>query len=507
MASLTRADVEHVAYLARLGLTHEELARLEGQLNHILDQYAKLAELDTDAIPPTAQTIELENILRDDVARPSLSGGRGARATPRSATATSSSCPRSWAGTTAARWPIDLDLTRLLAHELAGRLRPARPRRARLTAAHLARAHATTAACTPGSRSTTSGRWPRPTRRTPSWPPRGRRAAPPSRRPHPLLGIPVALKDLVSVKGGQCTAGSRILEGYARAVRRPHHRAPSRRRCRDPGQDQHGRVRDGLVHRALRVRADGQPVGPRPRPGRIQRAARPRPSPPARRRWRIGTDTGGSIRQPAALCGIVGMKPTYGRVSRYGIVAFASSLDQIGPLARDARDAAALLHAVSGRDERDSTSAPDPRARRPAASRRHPMTRRPPGCGASASGCRASTSWPAWSRASRRRSARPWPRSRTPGRSWRMSACHIPTTAWRPTTSWRPPRRPRTSLATTASASATACAAATTTSPTTSRRAARDSGRRSSAGSCSAPTPCRPATTTRSTSRRRRSGP
>jgi aspartyl-tRNA(Asn)/glutamyl-tRNA(Gln) amidotransferase subunit C len=72
MASLTRADVEHVAYLARLGLTEEELARLEGQLNHILVQYAKLAELDTDAIPPTAQTIELENILREDVVTPSL---------------------------------------------------------------------------------------------------------------------------------------------------------------------------------------------------------------------------------------------------------------------------------------------------------------------------------------------------------------------------------------------------------------------------------------------------
>ena len=72
MASLTRADVEHVGYLARLGLTEEELDRLEGQLNHILDQYARLAELDTDDIPPTAQVIELENILRDDVARPSL---------------------------------------------------------------------------------------------------------------------------------------------------------------------------------------------------------------------------------------------------------------------------------------------------------------------------------------------------------------------------------------------------------------------------------------------------
>jgi aspartyl-tRNA(Asn)/glutamyl-tRNA(Gln) amidotransferase subunit C len=72
MATLSRADVEHVAYLARLGLTDDELTRLEGQLNHILDQYAILARLGTDDIPPTAQTIELENILRDDVARPSL---------------------------------------------------------------------------------------------------------------------------------------------------------------------------------------------------------------------------------------------------------------------------------------------------------------------------------------------------------------------------------------------------------------------------------------------------
>jgi aspartyl-tRNA(Asn)/glutamyl-tRNA(Gln) amidotransferase subunit C len=72
MATLSRGDVEHVAHLARLGLTEEELTRLEGQLNHILDQYAILARLPTDDIPPTAQTIELENILRDDVARPSL---------------------------------------------------------------------------------------------------------------------------------------------------------------------------------------------------------------------------------------------------------------------------------------------------------------------------------------------------------------------------------------------------------------------------------------------------
>jgi aspartyl-tRNA(Asn)/glutamyl-tRNA(Gln) amidotransferase subunit C len=73
MGTLSRADVEHVAYLARLGLTDEELSRFEAQLNHILDQYAILAELPTDEIAPTAQTIELENILREDRARPSLS--------------------------------------------------------------------------------------------------------------------------------------------------------------------------------------------------------------------------------------------------------------------------------------------------------------------------------------------------------------------------------------------------------------------------------------------------
>jgi aspartyl-tRNA(Asn)/glutamyl-tRNA(Gln) amidotransferase subunit C len=72
MATLSRADVEHVAHLARLGLSDEELTRLEGQLNHILDQYGILARLDTESIPPTAQTIELDNILRDDVPGPSL---------------------------------------------------------------------------------------------------------------------------------------------------------------------------------------------------------------------------------------------------------------------------------------------------------------------------------------------------------------------------------------------------------------------------------------------------
>ena len=94
MASLTRADVEHVAHLARLGLTEEELARLEGQLNHILDQYAILATLDTEHIPPTAQTIELENILRDDAVSRRLTVDDALANAPER-TATTSSCPRS----------------------------------------------------------------------------------------------------------------------------------------------------------------------------------------------------------------------------------------------------------------------------------------------------------------------------------------------------------------------------------------------------------------------------
>ena len=92
------------------------------------------------------------------------------------------------------------------------------------------------------------------------------------------------------------------------------------------------------------------------RAGRLVAAAAPPRSPPALAPWAIGTDTGGSIRQPAALCGIVGLKPTYGAICRYGMIAFASSLDQAGPLTRDVTDAALLLGHMVGRDPRDSTS-------------------------------------------------------------------------------------------------------------------------------------------------------
>ena len=117
-------------------------------------------------------------------------------------------------------------------------------------------------------------------------------------------------------------------------------------------------------------------------PGGSSRRLAPPRSRPARAPWAIGTDTGGSIRQPAALCGIVGLKPTYGAVSRYGMIAFASSLDQAGPFTRDVTDAALLLGAMAGDDPCDSTSLglPEPVAL--------PTRDRP--AAASASACRRS---------------------------------------------------------------------------------------------------------------------
>ncbi len=174
-----------------------------------------------------------------------------------------------------------------------------------------------------------------------------------------LLGVPIALKDLVSVAGGQCTAGSRILEGYIAP-----YDAHITERLHDAGAVILGKT--NMDEFAMGSSNEHSAYGPVANPWDLRTvpggssggsavAVAAFHAPLA-----IGTDTGGSIRQPAALTGIVGLKPTYGRVSRYGIVAFASSLDQIGPFARDSRDAATLLHAIAGRDERDSTSAPVP---------------------------------------------------------------------------------------------------------------------------------------------------
>src|SRR4051812_347680 len=171
----------------------------------------------------------------------------------------------------------------------------------------------------------------------------------------PLAGIPVAVKDIFCTQGVPTTAGSRILEGY-----RPPYTATAVRRLRKAGARVLGKA--NMDEFAMGSSNENSGYGPALNPwdsGRVpggssggSAAAVAGGLAPCA----IGTDTGGSIRQPAALCGIVGLKPTYGAISRYGMIAFASSLDQCGPLTRDVTDAALLLEAMQGRDACDSTS-------------------------------------------------------------------------------------------------------------------------------------------------------
>ena len=158
-----------------------------------------------------------------------------------------------------------------------------------------------------------------PARRRGRRPPAGRGPSTRSaRRGEPLgalAGVPVAVKDVLCTKGVPTTCGSKILENFvppydAHVVER----LQGRRRGPDR-QDEHGRVRDGLVHREQRLPGHAQPVGPRAHPRRLVAAARAAAVAACQAPLALGTDTGGSIRQPAGLCGVVGLKPTYGRVS------------------------------------------------------------------------------------------------------------------------------------------------------------------------------------------------
>ena len=171
----------------------------------------------------------------------------------------------------------------------------------------------------------------------------------------PLAGVPVAVKDLFCTEGVPSQAGSRILEGY-----RPPYTATSVARLAGAGAPLLAKTNQDEF--AMGSSTENSAYGPTLNPWDRTRvpggssggsaAAVAAGSAP----WAIGTDTGGSIRQPAALCGIVGLKPTYGAISRYGMIAFASSLDQCGPFTRDVTDAALLLGAMAGQDPCDSTS-------------------------------------------------------------------------------------------------------------------------------------------------------
>ena len=172
---------------------------------------------------------------------------------------------------------------------------------------------------------------------------------------HPMLGIPVAIKDLLNVKGQPCTCASRILEGYVAP-----YDATAIARLREAGAVLLGRVNMdefamGSSTENSALRKTSNPWNPEHVPGGSSGGSAACVA-ADEAIASLGSDTGGSIRQPAAFCGCVGLKPTYGRVSRYGLTAFASSLDQIGPLAKTVEDAAILLETLCGHDPMDSTS-------------------------------------------------------------------------------------------------------------------------------------------------------
>lgn len=175
----------------------------------------------------------------------------------------------------------------------------------------------------------------------------------------PLLGIPFGMKDILCTKGIETTCASRILEGFT-----PPYNATVITKLNEAGYIHLGRL--NMDEFAMGSSTENSAFQPTKNPWDLSRIPGGSSGGSAAATAAglcvasLGTDTGGSIRQPAALCGVVGMKPTYGRVSRFGLIAFASSLDQIGPLTRNVSDCAAILNVISGHDSLDSTSIPQP---------------------------------------------------------------------------------------------------------------------------------------------------
>ena len=351
---IDREQVLHVARLARLRLDDAEVETMAGELSGILGHVDRISDLDLEGVEPTSHVVELENVLRAD--RPWTSLPPSVALALR-ARALRGRLPRPLA---AGRRRLMADLLDLTVAEAAAKIAAGEVSADEYGAAWKAAAATDelNAYLWKVGDGATAGDWTGAGESAPPGEgvetPYGSNAPEPADS-GPLAGVPIAIKDIFTTEGIPTTAGSKILAGY-----RPPYTATAVRRLTAAGARVLGKT--NMDEFAMGSSNENSAYGPVLNPwdrGRVPGGSSGGSAAvvagglaPAA----LGTDTGGSIRQPASLCGIVGLKPTYGAVSRFGMIAFASSLDQCGPLTRDVTDAALLLGVLQGKDPLDSTS-------------------------------------------------------------------------------------------------------------------------------------------------------
>ncbi len=295
----------------------------------------------------------------------------------------------------------------------------------------------------------------------------------------PLLGVPLAVKDVLSTAGVQTTCGSRILEGY-----KPPFTATAVQRLEGAGMVMLGKTNTDEFAMGSSTENSGYQTTRNPWdlsrvPGGSSGGSAAAVA-AGEALGALGTDTGGSVRQPASLCGVVGLKPSYGRISRYGLIAYGSSLDQIGPLTNCVADSALLLGVMAGHDPYDSTSWPgdvpdysaaltgDISGLRVGVPAEYFIEGIEPAV--EERSARQSHSWNRWAQRSRRSA--------------------FPTPIWPcPPTTWWPPRKPAPICRATTAFVSVSAQARTACLRTIAGPVGRDSALRSSAGSCWEPMP------------------